>query len=74
MIAAGQSMLAIRVVPSLMLAPVVMKRLVKSSRCSQPPQLMSRLTPASAVRMPSAQARRASARMSRGSFRGGLGG
>jgi hypothetical protein len=40
-------MLAIRVVPSLMLVPVVMNWPVKSSRCSQPPQSMSRLMPAS---------------------------
>jgi hypothetical protein len=35
---ASQFALAIRVVPSLMLVPVVIKRRVKSSRCSQLPQ------------------------------------
>jgi hypothetical protein len=46
-IAASQSVLAIRVAPSLMLVPVVMNRLVKSSRCSQLPQSISRPVPAS---------------------------
>src|SRR5450755_1063557 len=57
-IAASQSVLAIRVVPSLMLVPVVMKRL-KSSRCSQLPLSISRLVPASWGWIAAAQARRA---------------
>jgi hypothetical protein len=43
-----------------MLVPVVMNRLVKSSRCSQLPQSMSRPVPASRGWMPRAQARSAS--------------
>jgi len=59
-IAASQPVLAIRVAPSLMLVPVVMNRLVKSSRCSQLPQSISSLVPASRGWMPLAQARSAS--------------
>lgn len=44
--AASQSMAAIRVMPSLMLMPVVMKRLVKSSRCRKVPLPVSRATSA----------------------------
>jgi hypothetical protein len=46
-IAASQSMAAITVVPSLMLVPVVMKRLVKSSRRRNVPLPARRATPAS---------------------------
>ena len=46
-IAAYQSIAAIGVVPSLMLVPVSMKRLVKSSRCRNVPLLISSPTPAS---------------------------
>jgi hypothetical protein len=46
-ITAAHSMAAIRVVPSLMLVPVVMKRLVKSSRRRNVPSAVSRATPAS---------------------------
>jgi hypothetical protein len=45
--AASQSMVASRVAPSLMLGPAVMNLLVKSVRCSQLPQSMSRPVPAS---------------------------
>ena len=58
--AASQSVLASRVAPSLMLVPAVMNLLVKSSRCSQLPQSMSRPAPASRGWMPRAQARSAS--------------
>jgi hypothetical protein len=46
--AASQSMEAIGVVPSLMLVPCWMNRLVKSPRCRNVPWLMSSATPASA--------------------------
>ncbi|HYZ56918.1 MAG TPA: hypothetical protein VE733_25940 [Streptosporangiaceae bacterium] len=46
--AAGQSMAAIVVVPSVMLVPWLMKRPVKSSRSRNVPFAMSRPTPASA--------------------------
>ena len=45
--AASQSMAAIGVVPSVMLVPVSMNRLVKSSRCRNVPLPVSRATPAS---------------------------
>jgi hypothetical protein len=60
-IAASQPMLAIAV-PSLTLVPVMMNRLVKSSRCSQQPQPIRTLVPASSGRIPLAQARRAGSR------------
>jgi hypothetical protein len=46
---------AIRMAPWPASSAVVMNWLVKSSRCSQLPQLLSRLTAASAVRMPLAR-------------------
>lgn len=45
--AASQPMSAIGAVPSVMLVPVVMKRLVKSSRCRNVPLAMSSSVPAS---------------------------
>jgi hypothetical protein len=45
--AASQSMMAIGVVPSLMLVPIVMNLLVKSSRRRNVPLMMSREVPAS---------------------------
>jgi hypothetical protein len=74
--AACQSIAAIRMAPWPASSAVVMNWLVKSSRCSQLPQLLSRLTAASAVRMPLAQACKASvirvtARPSRRAIRGG---
>ena len=63
-IAASQPMLAIAV-PSLTLVPVMMNRLVKSSRCSQQPQPVRPLVPASSGRIPLAQARGAASRRAR---------
>jgi hypothetical protein len=55
-------MSAIGMVPLLMLVPVVMNRLVKSSRCRNVPLPMSRAVPASRGQSPAALARRAAAR------------
>ena len=70
--ASYQSMTAIRVVPSLMLVPVSMKRAVKSARWRNVPLLMRSSVPASSGSRPAAQLRRALVRSS--AFMGAFGG